>query len=169
MHHIPFNCHNHPVLEQNQPRASTPFAPHGFANALKATRIVIFGFFGFECSASLFDIVENPQKNVPRALTYAISIVGVLYTLFISSIILATPPTLFTSAHIPISDILRAIFLTQEWLIMIIHVSILSAILGTIHSMVWTSSHLLTLLVKKLQSRAAQAVLASGFLTQKLR
>lgn len=145
----------------------SPFAPHGFTNALKATRVVIFGFFGFESAASLFDIVKNPQRNVPRALTYAIIIVGILYTLFISSIILATPASLFTSANVPISDILRSIFPNSEWLIVSIHISILSAILGTIHSMIWGSSHLLMLLVKKMRSSCMQRLAHSGLATPK--
>jgi amino acid transporter len=145
----------------------TPFAPYGFTNVFKATRIVIFGFFGFECATSLFDIVKDAQKNVPRALTYAIIFVGTLYTLFISSIILATPPEVWANTSMPVSDILKIIFPGSTWLITIIHISILSAILGTIHSMVWSSSHLLTLLVKKLKSAPAQRLVASGKLDQK--
>ena len=57
----------------------TPFAPYGLRNIFEATRAVVFGFFGFECASSLFAIVKDPQKNVPRALTYSIGIVGVIY------------------------------------------------------------------------------------------
>ncbi len=127
----------------------TPFAPYGFTNIFKATRVVIFGFFGFECAASLFNIVENPQRNVPRALTYSIVIVGLVYCLYVASLILSTPLHLFTSPTIPISETLAHIFPNKTWILTTIHIAILSAMLGTIHSMIWSSSALLISLFKK--------------------
>jgi len=129
-----------------------PFAPFGFVNILKATRIVIFGFFGFECSASLFNIVSNPKRNVPRALTYSIAIVGVIYILFITSLILSVPLAHFTDPNIPLTNILSLVFPQNTWMIMTIHLAILSAIVGTIHSMVWSSSALLLSLIKTIKS-----------------
>jgi APA family basic amino acid/polyamine antiporter len=127
-----------------------PFAPYGFGNVLKATRIVIFGFFGYECAASLFNVVENPARNVPRALTYSIAIVGVLYTLFIGAIILATPLELFKNPCVPLSTTLAIVFPNSSWLLTIIHCAILSAIIGTIHSMIWSSSALILSLLRKM-------------------
>lgn len=126
----------------------TPFAPYGLTNAIKATRLVIFSFFGFECATALFSIVENPKENVPRAITYSIAIVGVLYTLFIGSLIFATPLTYFASG-MQLPDILRITFPNQTWFSLSVRVSVLAAILGTIHSMVWGSSMLLASLSKK--------------------
>jgi len=146
----------------------TPFAPYGFAHVLKATRIVIFGFFGFECAASLFNIVHTPEKNVPRALTYSILIVGAIYTLFVGSIILSTPLALFTDPRIPLSHILKSVFPNHPWLIASIHFAILSAIIGTIHSMIWSSSHLFTLLIKKVKNQCAQKLVASHFFDSKI-
>lgn len=143
-----------------------PFAPYGFANVFKATRIVIFGFFGFECAASLFSIVKNPERNVPRALTYSIIIVGIIYTLFIASIILATPQATFTGATMKVPEILTAIFPGHAWLIFVVHLAILSAIIGTIHSMIWSSSALLIALMKKLKSQTAYRLLQTGALGQ---
>lgn len=131
-----------------------PFAPHGLGNMLKATRIVIFSFFGFECAASLFNVVENPARNVPRALTYSIIIVGLVYTLFITSLILSTPLALFADPKTPLSDILDIRFAGHAWLIMLIHISILSAIIGTIHSMIWSSSALALSLAHIASSKA---------------
>jgi APA family basic amino acid/polyamine antiporter len=132
-----------------------PFAPYGLSNILKATKIVIFGFFGYECAASLFNVVENPARNVPKALTYSIAIVGVLYTLFITAIILATPLELFKNPCIPLSDTLALVFPQYEWLLIIVHIAILSAIIGTIHSMIWSSSALLLSLVRKIDTHIA--------------
>lgn len=127
-----------------------PFAPFGYTNVIKATREVIFGFFGFECAASLFPIVQNAQKNVPRALTYSIILVGIIYVSFISSIIFSTPIDYFSNPHILLPDILKRVFPSQPWLITIIHVSIVSAMIGTVHSMIWSSSALLVSLMKKI-------------------
>ena len=145
----------------------TPFAPFGFANVLKATRVVIFGFFGFECAASLFNIVENPKKNVPKALTYSIILIGFLYTFFIGSIILSTPLKYFSSAATPLSEVLNIIFPNNSWIITIIHASILSAILGTIHSMIWASSSLFISFIKLLKNTYAKNVIKKNILNQR--
>jgi len=136
----------------------TPFAPYGFGNIFKATKIVVFGFFGYECAASLFNLVENPAKNVPKALTYSIGIVGILYTLFIAAIILATPLGLFINPCIPLSDTLAQVFPDYGWLLIIIHIAILSAIIGTIHSMIWSSSALLLSLVRTMDPALARGL-----------
>jgi len=145
-----------------------PFAPHGIANVLKATRVVIFGFFGFECASSLFTIVKNPARNVPRALTYSILLVGLLYTLFIASIILSTPLEYFVSPTQRLSDILLITFPQNPWLVKLIHFSILSAIIGTVHSMIWSSSSLLLLIINKLKSPFAQRMQQSGIINSKM-
>ncbi|MCL5875810.1 MAG: APC family permease [Candidatus Dependentiae bacterium] len=128
-----------------------PFMPYGIGNVFKATRIVIFGFFGFESAASLFAIVKNPERNVPKALTYSIIAVGIIYTLFIASIIISTPSSVFSGPATKVTDILRAILPGHSWLITGINISILSAIVGTIHSMIWGSSALLITLMKKVK------------------
>ncbi|TET36166.1 amino acid permease [Candidatus Dependentiae bacterium] len=143
-----------------------PFAPYGFRNVMQATKIVIFGFFGFECASSLFSIVKDPQRNVPRALTYSIGIVGGIYLLFVGSIILSTPLALFTDPRVALPVVLQSIFPANPWMLTIIHISMLSAVLGTIHSMIWSSSALMVSLLKqangiKLNQRAA--VLIVGF------
>ena len=125
----------------------------------------MFGFFGFECASSLFAVVKDPQKNVPKALTISIGIVGIIYLLFVTSIVLSTPLSAFAPG-ILLPDILRTIFPTNTWIITAIHISMLSAILGTIHSMIWSSSALMVSLFKQLLGGglpARLAVLIVGF------
>jgi amino acid transporter len=131
----------------------TPFAPFGLSNILTATKDVIFSFFGFEAAASLFSVVKDPEKNVPRALTYSLSIVSLIYIAFAASIILSTPLNLFADPKIPVTYILRDIFPNSRWLIEGIHISVISAILGTIHSMIWSSSSLFFAFAKRLQNQ----------------
>lgn len=131
----------------------SPFMPYGWKNVFGASKEVIFGFFGFECAASLFKVVDNPKKNVPRALMYAIALVGALYMIFVGSIIFAVPLANFTDPKIPLSQILAAIFPENPWVLTVIHFSILSAILGTVHSMIWSSSELLVAYLKKFKNK----------------
>ena len=138
----------------------TPFAPHGITHIFQATRAVIFGFFGFECAASLFAIVQNPAKNVPRAITYAVILVGTLYTLFVASLILSTPLYFFTNPNMLLPDILQVTFPNNPWLLKAIHISILSAVFGTIHSMIWSVSALLISLTHKFKNRNIRAITA---------
>lgn len=145
----------------------TPFMPYGFTNVLSATRAVIFGFFGFECAASLFRIVKNPERNVPKALTYGIMLVGMLYLLFVTSLIVSVPLSYFADPTLSVTKILKTVFPNQTWLITLIHLSILSAIVGTIHSMLWSSSELLISYASKFKSRSVQNLLTSGRLNDR--
>jgi len=120
-----------------------PFAPYGARNVLAATRVVIFGFFGFECIPFIFKSIDDPKRNVPQAMTYAIGIVGMLYLAFATSLILAIPTSHFGDPRYPLlTDILASIFPDNPFLIGAVHIAILSAILGTVHSMIWGMSSL---------------------------
>jgi len=134
----------------------TPFLPYGFTHLFTATNAVIFGFFGFECAASLFSVVENPQENVPKALRYSIILVGLLYLGFVGSIIYALPLSYFTDPAISLRSLLAHIVPHHPWLLRLIHYSVLSAILGTVHSMIWGSSTLLVAYYKKFKSPILQ-------------
>jgi len=125
-----------------------PFAPYGARNVLAATRIVIFGFFGFECASMMFNQVKNPIRNVPRALTYSVAIVGSLYLLFVASLIASIPLNLFENPNYPLlTDVLRVRFPGNNLIIWAVHISILSAMLGTVHSMIWSTSSALSSLI----------------------
>lgn len=141
-----------------------PFMPFGPLGTVQATRVVIFAFFGFECAASLFKIVENPEKNVPKALTYSLALVSILYILFAAGIIISTPMEILTDPRMPLSKILINTFPNQRWVIELIHISTLSAILGTIHSMIWSSSSLIISFVKNLKSRFGKMLISQGVL-----
>ncbi len=143
-----------------------PFMPFGLNNIFSATKAVIFGFFGFECAASLFNIVEKPEKNVSRALTLAIALVGSLYMLFVISLVLAVPLHHF-SITTPLSETLRVIFPENRWVITCIHMSILSAVLGTIHSMIWASSALFVSYFKQFKNKIITTLLQQNIINQR--
>ena len=126
-----------------------PFFPFGYSNILASTKTVIFSFFGFECATSLFNIVKNPEKNVYHALGYAIAIVGIIYLIFTTSIMMAIPAYKFQHESATLSQILAENLPQHWWISKIVNFSVLTAMLGTLHSLIWSSSMLLTYLVKK--------------------
>ena len=146
----------------------TPFAPFGFTNILKATSAVIFGFFGFESAASLFTVVKNPEKNVPKALTYSITLVGILYIVFIGSIIISTPMDIFAGTEPLLTNILKITFPNHPWIISIVTLSIISAILGTIHSIVWGISNLMLSFFKKIRNNYIQNLIEKNIINKKI-
>jgi APA family basic amino acid/polyamine antiporter len=142
----------------------TPFAPKGFMSILDATRFAAFGFFGFESSASLFSIIKEPEKNLPKALTYSLIAVATLYLAFVVALILAVPLHLFAQYPGPVANSLAQVFPNQPWVLTCIHISSLSAILGTLHSMIWASGTLLLSFIKKLRTQSTQKLVAHGIL-----
>lgn len=131
----------------------TPFMPYGYSSLIYAIKAVIFGFFGFETAASLYNLVEHPEKNVPRALTYSIAIVGAIYLLFISSIFLAIPRELFVSSNTELSQVLLAMFPQYTWMIDLIRASIIITIVGTLHALIWSLGELLCASMRRISSR----------------
>jgi len=132
----------------------SPFMPFGPFSIIQGTRIAIFGLFGFECIASLFNIVENPEKNVSKALQYSLLLVGIIYFLFIGSIIISIPLDVFTTnSNVTIPQALQTIFPHNNFIVYLITFSILSAIIGTVHSMIWSGSELIVSFTKIIQKQ----------------
>lgn len=144
-----------------------PFMPYGLMNVFTASRAVIFGFFGFEAAASLFNIVNNPKKNVPLALVTSIILVGLLYMTFVAAIIYAVPLHLLAITP-SLASALEFVFPSHPWILKLIHFSVLSAILGTIHSMIWSSSELLLSYLKKIRIPALYNLINKGSLNQRI-
>lgn len=139
-----------------------PFAPYGVGSIFSASKTVIFAFFGFESAASLFSIVKDPERNVPRAVSYSLCIVGIIYLLFASSIICAIPMASLSDPLARLTSMLSGLFPSSPWLISIINISIVSAIVGTIHSMIWGSSQLVIALCKTMRNSTMQALVQRG-------
>lgn len=144
------------------------FMPYGIISVIEGTRVAIFGLFGFESITTLFNIVEKPEKNVPKALLYSLSLVGIIYFFFITSIILAVPLSIFTSnpdATIP--QALQLLFPEYTFIVYFINFAIISAMLGTVHSMIWAGSELLLSFGKITRSLRLQKLVKNNIITQK--
>lgn len=127
-----------------------PFAPYGLSKIFDTIKYVVFGFFGFEFSTALYNQIENPEKNVSKALTYSIIFVGSLYFLFITAIIYGIPPLILQNAT-TISAAFINLFPHYRWMSDIMNISIISATIGTIHAMMLA----LTTLTRKLFALAS--------------
>lgn len=121
-----------------------PFMPHGWMSIFQAVPLVIFGFFGFESIPSLFSEIKDPERNVPKAVTLTILLVGVTYMLFASAIFLGLPSALFTSGSPDqLSAALISLYPNFTWLVSLINWAIIIALTGVLHSMIWSLSALI--------------------------
>ena len=57
----------------------TPFAPNGLAGIMKGVSAVFFAYIGFDAISTTAEECENPQRDLPRAMIYALVICTVLY------------------------------------------------------------------------------------------
>ena len=141
-----------------RPETLKPFNPHGLIGILSATPIVIFSLLGFESVTSLYSSMENPSKNLVIAIVSSISLVTIVYSIFIFGTIFAIPKQIIAegSVEIPISKFLKIAFPQATILPPIIRLGALAGIIGTIHSLLWAVPKLLTDITKQVRSEFVQ-------------
>ena len=147
-----------------------PFVPYGPFSILRGVKVVVFGFLGFECVASLFNSVENPEKNVPLSLQYALLITGLIYLVFLGSALLAIPGSLFIeNPDLTMPQALQALFPENSaFIIAIVNFGIIIALIVTIHSMIWGLGALMLSYLKFLHNKTLQNYIRQGYITQNL-
>ena len=64
-----------------QPANWTPFAPNGVGGVLKGVSAVFFAYIGFDAISTTAEECKNPQRDLPRAMMYALIICTVLYVI----------------------------------------------------------------------------------------
>jgi amino acid transporter len=57
----------------------TPFAPNGISGILKGVSAVFFAYIGFDAISTTAEECEHPQRDLPRAMIFALVICTVLY------------------------------------------------------------------------------------------
>lgn len=57
----------------------SPFAPNGIAGIMKGVSAVFFAYIGFDAISTTAEECENPQRDLPRAMIFALIICTVLY------------------------------------------------------------------------------------------
>jgi len=151
------------------PATLTPFMPHGFFSIFKAGPPLLFSFLGFECAASLYGIVKDPHKNVPKATIYSVIAVSIVYFLFVFGILYAVPTLYFAGGvRVPLVDVLVSVFPKYAFLGVLISIGATFAILGTLHSVLWAVGELLTSVVQKTKSKFIQTLINKGFWNSKI-
>jgi APA family basic amino acid/polyamine antiporter len=58
-----------------------PFAPNGIGGVLKSVSAVFFAYIGFDAISTTAEECKNPQRDLPRAMMWALIICTVLYVL----------------------------------------------------------------------------------------
>jgi amino acid transporter len=58
-----------------------PFAPNGVGGVLKSVSAVFFAYIGFDAISTTAEECKNPQRDLPRAMMWALIICTVLYVL----------------------------------------------------------------------------------------
>jgi amino acid transporter len=57
----------------------SPFAPNGMSGVLKGVSAVFFAYIGFDAISTTAEECENPQRDLPRGMMWAIIICTILY------------------------------------------------------------------------------------------
>jgi amino acid transporter len=59
----------------------SPFAPNGIAGVLKSVAAVCFAYIGFDSISTTAEECKNPQRDIPKAMMWALGICTILYVL----------------------------------------------------------------------------------------
>jgi amino acid efflux transporter len=88
---------------------ATPFAPHGWTAIGPAAAVLVWGFVGWEAVTSLTADYRQPRRDLPRATTIAVIVVGALY-LGVASMTIFVLGSSAGDSKAPLSDLLAAGF-----------------------------------------------------------
>jgi amino acid transporter len=59
----------------------TPFAPNGISGVLKSVAAVCFAYIGFDSISTTAEECKNPQRDIPKAMMWALLVCTVLYVM----------------------------------------------------------------------------------------
>lgn len=138
----------------------------GMAPLFTITPMLLFSFLGFECISSLYGIIKNPRKNVLKGGIIGVLIVGILYLLFSAAILGAVPASFFVEGS-SLAKVLILTFPKYHFISTLIYLGGLFAILGTLHSMIWSLSILALEVVKKSKSQWISTSLEKNIINKK--
>jgi len=145
------------------PKLLDPFVPHGMMSIFTTAPKALFALLGFECIVSLYSVVENPSKNVPRAFILSILFVGGLYIFFNGGILSSIHPAYFSHGlDATLSSVLGRAFPSQKILSISVWIGAMFGIIGTLHSMLWSASALFTDTLKRMRSPFVRGLLTRG-------
>jgi len=102
------------------PENWNPFLPNGVGGILKGTAAVFFAYIGFDAISTTAEECENPQRDLPRGMIYALVICTVIY---VAVALVLTGMVNYTK--LDVGDPLAYVFkeLKMDWLAGVIAVS----------------------------------------------
>jgi len=146
-----------------------PFMPYGISSVLTGGSKIMFALIGFESIISLYGVIKNPTKNIPIAFILSIGAVGLIYIFFFYGILFAIPKHYFAKGlNDTLANILLNAFPKAHILADMVLIGAVFGILGTIHSMTWSISTLLTTVLKKSKSNNIKLALQKNIWTNKV-
>jgi APA family basic amino acid/polyamine antiporter len=103
----------------------TPFAPNGAKGVMLSVAAVFFSFIGFDAISTTAEETKNPQRDLPRAMIYALIVTTVLYVLI--TLVLTG---MVNYKELGVNDPLAFVFekLGMKWMAGVISVSAVVAI-----------------------------------------
>jgi amino acid transporter len=141
----------------------TPFFSHGYMAVIKETPKALFSLLGFESIVSLYAVVKEPSKNVPRAFVIAILFVGFLYLFFTAGLLFSVNSKFFIGGmNETLAEVLRRAFPSHQILSTAVIIGAMFGIIGTLHSMLWSASELFTETLNRTKSDFIHGLLDKG-------
>ncbi|SCA63680.1 Uncharacterized protein SCG7109_AV_00080 [Chlamydiales bacterium SCGC AG-110-M15] len=139
-----------------------PIAPYGVGSVISAAPKALFAMIGFESVVSLYSIIRDPERNVERAGVLSVIAVGALYILFSGSILVSVAPSYFTNGiETSLPTVLAAAFPQYSFLPVAVFLGGFFAIVGTLHSIIWSTSTLLRDVVDQSKSASQLGAFSS--------
>lgn len=86
----------------------TPTAQEvGWVAVIQGAALAFYAFIGFEDIVNVAEEVQNPERNVPRAIVLALSIAGVIYILVSWLSVQVLDPATLAASNAPLLDVVR--------------------------------------------------------------
>lgn len=87
---------------------ATPTQPEiGWVAVIQGAALAFYAFIGFEDIVNVAEEVRDPERNVPRAIIFALSIAGVIYILVSWLSVQVLDPATLAASKAPLLDVVR--------------------------------------------------------------
>lgn len=124
----------------NASHFAIPSTGGAFQSISAAALLTFWGFIGVEAATAPAESIDNPQKNIPRALIIGTIIVVFVYVLASTGVAAVVPPDVLSQSQAPFADAAQRIFGGNWHLVISIAASIVCV--GTLNAWILTSGQI---------------------------
>ncbi|MCP5505393.1 MAG: amino acid permease [Chlamydiales bacterium] len=140
--------------------------PWKTSSFISVAPVLLFSLLGFESISSLYAIVKNPKRNVLIGGMIGVCSVGLLYIAFSTSVVGSIHPSAFNSVEEQsLATILNNTFPNFRLLSKLVYNGGLFAIIGTLHSILWSVSILFLDILRKFKNQTIRSWISQERLT----